>query len=129
MAARSWRRTLGLTLLVAALCGFLSLTICVSISPISDWTQEVGSCRGYDRVERDVRDAGDVRTRGPAGGNSTTTVGTTVFTLRCTKGDEVKLVENDEAVLRGFAVAFLLGALPGAAFYLARSMLRARSAA
>lgn len=76
-----------------------------------------------------MREGGDVRTRGPAGGNSMTTVGTTVFTLRCTKGDDVKLVENDEAVLRGFAVAFLLGAVPGAALYLVRSLLRARSAA
>jgi hypothetical protein len=115
-------RTLVFTLIVAVACGLIALTVCVSIPPLSDWTQELGSCRGYDRVERDVRSGGDVQTRGP--GNSTSTVGTTVFTLRCTKGDEVKLVENDEAVLRGFAVAFLIGAIPGAALYLGRKLTR-----
>lgn len=112
------------TLLLAFVVGLVSLTICVSIPPLSDWTQETAACPGADRVERDVRDGGDVTTRGPGSGASTSTVGTTVFSLRCTDGDSVKLVENDEAVLKGFALSFLLGALPAAAIYLARALRR-----
>jgi hypothetical protein len=112
------------TILVAFIFGLLSLTICVSIPPLSDWTQETAACPGADRVERDVRDGGDVTTRGPGGGASTSTVGTTVFTLRCTDGDSVDLVGNDEAVLKGFALSFLIGALPAAALYAARSLKR-----
>ena len=119
------RGPIARTLLVAFVCGFLTFTLFVSISPLSHWTQEIGSCPGADRIERDVRDGGDVRSPG-AGGS--TTVGTTVFTLRCIDGDEVKLVENDEAVLRGFAVAFLLGALPGGLIYALRRALRSRRA-
>lgn len=116
------RRTVTRTLLVALVCGFVTFTVCVSIGPLSRWTQETASCPGADKIERDVRDGGDVRSNGR-------TVGTTVFTLRCTDGDHVKLVENDQAVLKGFALAFLLGAVPGAAYYLARTAVRARSAA
>ena len=112
------------TLLAAFILGLLSLTICVSIPPLSDWTQATAACPGADRVERDVRDGGDVTTRGPGGGASTSTVGTTVFSLRCTDGDSVKLVGNDEAVLKGFALSFLLGALPAALVYLIRARVR-----
>lgn len=109
-------------LLVALVCGFVTFTVCVSIAPLSHWTQETAACPGADRIERDVRDGGDVRSNGR-------TIGTTVFTLRCTDGDHVTLVENDEAVLKGFALAFLLGAVPGVVYYLVRSTLRVRSAA
>ena len=120
-------RTIVYTLLIAFVCGFVTLLVCVTIPPLTDWTQETAACPGADRIERDVRDGGDVQTRGP--GNSASTVGTTVFELRCTDGDHVTLVENDEAVLKGFALAFLLGAVPGAVYYLVRRALRARSAA
>jgi hypothetical protein len=66
---------------VAFVCGFLTWTVTISITPLREWTQEYGSCRGADRIERDVRDGGDVRGRG-GGGSSTTS--TTVFQLRCT---------------------------------------------
>ncbi|HEX8648007.1 MAG TPA: hypothetical protein VF715_14025 [Thermoleophilaceae bacterium] len=110
------------TILLAFVCGLVSLVVCVSIPPLTDWTQETAACPGADRVERDVRDGGDVQTRGP--GNSTSTVGTTVFELRCTSGDSVELVGNDEAVLQGFALSFLLGAVPCAALVLGRALVR-----
>jgi hypothetical protein len=119
--------TAARTILVALLCGLIALVVCVSIPPLSDWTQETAACPGADRVERDVRDGGDVQTRGP--GNSTSTIGTTVFELRCTDGDSVELVGNDEAVLKGFALSFLLGAVGGAVLYLVRAGVRSRTAA
>lgn len=112
---------------------FISATVCISISPLAHWTQELGSCRGAEEIERDVRDGGPATTRGPGGGNSTTTISTTVFTLSCTYEDgETKLVENDAAVLRGIGVSILLGAIPGALIGLAlsiRARLRERRAA
>ena len=115
------------TLGVAFLCGFLTWTVTISITPLRQWTQELGSCRGADRIERDVRDGGDVRGRG-GGGSSTTS--TTVFELRCTYdgGERVELVGNDEGFLRGALVGFLLGAVPGAVLYLGRRGWRGRSA-
>jgi energy-converting hydrogenase Eha subunit B len=109
------RRTVG----VAIAVGFLTWVVFLSISPLAHWTQEVGSCRGADKIERDVRDGGDVR----SGGRS---VGTTVFELRCSydNGERVELIGNDEAVLRGMLVGFLIGAVPAAALYLARHALR-----
>lgn len=112
------------TILGAFVCGLVALVVCVSIPPLTDWTQETAACPGADRVERDVRDGGDVQTRGP--GNSTSTVGTTVFELRCTSGDSVELVGNDEAALKGFALSFLLGAVPFAVLYAGRSLVRRR---
>jgi hypothetical protein len=93
--------------------GFVTLIVCVSISPLSDWTQEVGSCLNADAVERDVQASSAL---GPVPGskNATQEIGTTTFTLACTYDGEVRLVENDTAVVRGFAVAFGLGAVPGA---------------
>lgn len=115
------RRIALRTLLAAVVCGFFTFTLIVSISPLNEWAQETASCRGADRIERDVRDGGDVRKGG-------STVGTTVFELRCTydNGEEVRLVDNDQAVVKGFALAFLLGAIPGAALYLGRLALRQR---
>ena len=110
--------------------GFVALILCVSIPPLSDWTQELGSCRGAETIERDVQDAGTVTTRGPGGGASTSEISTTTFTLRCTYEDgEVRLVENDPAVLRGFGVAFLLGVTLGLVVALAmqaRDVIRTR---
>ena len=115
------RRALLATLGVAFLCGFLTWTTTVSITPLREWTQEVGACRGAERIERDVRSGGDVR----QGGRS---VSTTVFELRCTydDGERVELVGNDEATLRGFAVGFLLGAVPGGILYLGHRAWRQR---
>ena len=115
------------TLKVAFLCGFVTWTLTVSITPLREWTQEVGSCRGADRIERDVRDGGTVRGRG-AGGSSNTS--TTVFQLRCTydDGERVELVGNDEGFLRGTLVGFLIGAIPGAVLYLGVRLWRGRAA-
>ena len=116
------KRALVRALVWGFLLGFLTWTTCVSITPLREWTQEVGACRGAERIERDVRDGGDVRSNGRS-------VGTTVFTLRCTYAeDDVRLVENDEAVLKGFAAAFLIGFVPGALIGVGRTALsRARA--
>jgi hypothetical protein len=118
----SGRRARGIafrTLAIAFAAGFLTWVVFLSIGPLARWTQEVGSCRGADRIERDVRSGGDVRRNGRD-------VGTTVFELRCTyeDGERVELVGNDEAVLRGMLVGFLLGAVPAAVLYLARAVVR-----
>jgi hypothetical protein len=106
--------------------GLLTLVLCVSISPLSDWTQEIGSCRNADTIERDVQDSSALAPV-PGSKNGMREVGATTFTLACSYGEDIRYVENDTAVLRGFAVAFGLGAVPGALiglFYAVRSLRR-----
>ena len=107
--------------LLALLAGFLSFTVCASVGPLSDWTQRVGSCAGADRVERHESSGPTVRSRSGVAGY--TDERTTVFTLACSYGDEVRLVANDTATLRGFAVAFLMGAVPATLLLLASPAL------
>jgi hypothetical protein len=53
-------------------------------------------------------------------------VSTTTFTLACRSGGEIRYVENDEAVLKGFLVSFLIGGVPAAAFALYGSLQELR---
>jgi hypothetical protein len=107
------KRLLIGSLALAVAVGFLTWLITLSIGPLQEWTQETGACRGADEIERDVTSGGTAISRGPGGGNSTTEVSTTVFELRCSYDDgEVRLVDNDQAVLKGMAVGFLAGFVP-----------------
>jgi hypothetical protein len=107
------------TLGVGLAAGFLTFIVTVSISPLSDWTQEVGACPGAERVVRDVSSGGTAPRPGAPTGNPATNPrgATTVFTLECTYPDEVRLIGNDEAVLKGFLVGFGIGFLPAALLY------------
>ena len=114
----SWKGALLGTAISAFALGFVTLTISVSVGPLTDWTQELGSCLGADQVKRTETAGGTVRARNRAVGNYSDQ-STTTFELACRYGEDVRRVGNDEAVVRGFLVGFLFGALPGALLFLA----------
>jgi hypothetical protein len=113
------RRFLLATLAVGLAVGFFTWILTVSIAPLSHWAQETGACFGADRIERDVSSGGTAPRPGAPTGNPATNPrgATTVFTLACTYPDEVRLVGNDEAVIKGFLVGFGIGFVPGALLY------------
>jgi hypothetical protein len=117
-----------MTAAVFALLGaFLSAVICVSVTPLREWTQEVAICRGAERVERDTVPGGDTTGRAPGGG--TRPQATEVFEMVCyyAGGTRAKTIGNDRAVLGGVGVSLLLGALLGALVVPASRLRRSRS--
>lgn len=110
------------TVAAAALAGaFISLVICISITPVREWTQELAVCRGADRVQRDVQDSGTVVMPTQPGRRGATTT----FDLVCTYPDgRQTAIGNDRAVLGGIGVSLLLGMLAGGIPALAASLRR-----
>lgn len=109
---------------VCALVGaFLSATLCITVGPLREWTQELAVCRTADRVERDSSDGGDVRR--PDGRAQATEV----FEMTCfyDGGRSVKQVGNDQAVLGGIGVSVLIGLLAGGLPVLLRAPFRRRT--
>ena len=103
---------------VSALLGaFVVFTVCVSITPLREWTQETAVCLNAERIERDEAPGGSVR--GPGAGG-TGARATTVFELLCYyDGDErVKTVDNDKAFLGGAGLSILIGIVLGAVLWL-----------
>lgn len=110
--------------MVAALIGaFLSVVLCISITPLREWTQELAVCRSAEEVVRTSSDSGTVRNRQ---GQPQATE-TTEMVCYYDGGDTIKPVGNDAAVLGGIGVSLLGGLLAGGLPVLASRSIRRRS--
>lgn len=116
-------RSALITVAAVALVGaFLSLVVCISITPVRNWTQELAACRGADRVQRDVSNAT------PVPGRDGKARPTTTFELVCTYSDgRIEGVGNDRAVIGGIGVSLVLGLLAGALAGLLAAVPRRRT--
>ncbi len=99
---------------VGALVGaFVVALVCVAVTPLREFTQEVAVCRGADRVERDVRASGSEDG----------------FALACTydEGARIEGISSGKAILGGVGVSVLAGILLGALSALATRPFRRRT--
>jgi hypothetical protein len=91
---------------VGFFCGFLVMTVAVSIEPLADRVVGLFQCPGAVTITRDEISGGTMRLR--AGSSQTT--GTSIVTLTCIFADEsIKAVGNDTVAVTAIAGGYAIG--------------------
>jgi hypothetical protein len=106
------RTFLIISLIVGFFCGFLFMTIAVSIAPLSDQVVRLFQCPAASSITREQVSSGSQQVRA----GSAQTTGTSTVTLTCIFADEsIKVIENDTvaatAITGGYGLGFLGGVL------------------
>ena len=105
------KRTLVWPAAVAGFAAFVFMIFAVSVTPLTEWTQEMGACRGAERVLFESSDGGETTRQSVTTRFDSTA--TTVTGMTCEFSDgEVRTVGNDETFLRGLLAAFLISFVP-----------------
>ena len=98
---------------VALLCALATTFAVVTFEPIRSFSEETASCLGAEEIERADFSNSD-SPMGATAGTGRSMRGSDAYELTCTYPDgHVKQVSNNETVIKGIVLAFLVGLLPG----------------
>ena len=107
---------------VALLCALATTFAVVTFEPIRSFSEETASCLGAENIERADFSNSD-SPMGATAGTGRSMRGSDAYELTCTYSDgQGRQVSNDETVIRGIVLAFLVGFLPG--FLIAFAVVR-----
>lgn len=107
---------------VALLCALATTFAVVTFEPIRSFSEETASCLGAENIERADFSNSD-SPMGATAGTGRSMRGSDAYELTCTYSDgQVRQVSNNETVIRGIVLAFLVGFLPG--FLIAFAVVR-----
>lgn len=98
---------------VALLCALATTFAAVTFEPVRAFSEDQASCFSAESIERADFSNSDSPV-GSTAGTGRSMRGSDAYELSCTFSDgHVKKVGNNETVIRGIVLAFLVGFLPG----------------